>query len=79
MDADAGVRYPPDEPDGLERAMRAEAPKIELSRDWLIGEGIALTMIDTVPPDGHFADATISPRKDGGFELEVRSNPGGER
>jgi putative selenate reductase molybdopterin-binding subunit len=57
--------------DLVERAMRTEAPKIELSADWLIGEGIALTMIDTVPPDGHFADATISLREDGGFELTV--------
>jgi CO/xanthine dehydrogenase Mo-binding subunit/aerobic-type carbon monoxide dehydrogenase small subunit (CoxS/CutS family) len=57
--------------DLVERAMRAEAPKIELSDDWLTGEGIALTMIDTVPPDGHFADATISLREDGGFELTV--------
>jgi putative selenate reductase molybdopterin-binding subunit len=57
--------------DLVERAMRAEAPKIELSEDWLTGEGIALTMIDTVPPDGHFADATISLREDGGFELTV--------
>jgi putative selenate reductase molybdopterin-binding subunit len=57
--------------DLVERAMRAEAPKIELSADWLTGEGIALTMIDTVPPDGHFADATISLREDGGFELTV--------
>ena len=28
-----------------------------LSDDWLVGEGIALTMIDTVPPSGHIADA----------------------
>ena len=57
--------------DWVERAMRAEGPKIELSADWLIGEGIALTMIDTVPPDGHIADARISLCGDGGFELTV--------
>jgi putative selenate reductase molybdopterin-binding subunit len=57
--------------DLVERAMRAEAPTIQLSPDWLIGEGIALTMIDTVPPDGHIADARISLREDGGFELTV--------
>ena len=57
--------------DLVERAMRAEAPKIELSADWLTGDGIALTMIDTVPPDGHIADATIALRDDGGFELTV--------
>ena len=42
--------------DLVERAMQADAPKPELSPDWLIGDGIALTMIDTVPPAGHFAD-----------------------
>lgn len=57
--------------DWVERAMQADAPKTELSADWLTGDGIALTMIDTVPPDGHIADASISLREDGGFELTV--------
>jgi CO/xanthine dehydrogenase Mo-binding subunit/aerobic-type carbon monoxide dehydrogenase small subunit (CoxS/CutS family) len=57
--------------DLVERAMRAEAAPIELGPDWLIGEGIALTMIDTVPPGGHIADASIALRDDGGFELTV--------
>jgi putative selenate reductase molybdopterin-binding subunit len=57
--------------DLVERAMQAEATSVELSNDWLIGDGIALTMIDTVPPDGHIADAGISLREDGGFELTV--------
>jgi CO/xanthine dehydrogenase Mo-binding subunit/aerobic-type carbon monoxide dehydrogenase small subunit (CoxS/CutS family) len=57
--------------DLVERAMQADVPKIELSAEWLIGEGIALTMIDTVPPDGHIADCMISLRDDGGFELTV--------
>jgi CO/xanthine dehydrogenase Mo-binding subunit/aerobic-type carbon monoxide dehydrogenase small subunit (CoxS/CutS family) len=57
--------------DLVQRAMQAEAPNIGLSADWLIGDGIALTMIDTVPPDGHIADAGISLREDGGFELTV--------
>jgi putative selenate reductase molybdopterin-binding subunit len=57
--------------DLVERAMQAEAPKLDLSADWLVGDGIALTMIDTVPPDGHFADCRISLREDGGFELVV--------
>jgi putative selenate reductase molybdopterin-binding subunit len=57
--------------DLVERAMQAEGPKPDLSADWLVGEGIALTMIDTVPPDGHFADASIALREDGGFDLTV--------
>jgi putative selenate reductase molybdopterin-binding subunit len=57
--------------DLVERAMQADGPTIELPPDWLIGEGIALTMIDTVPPGGHLADARIALRGDGGFELIV--------
>jgi putative selenate reductase molybdopterin-binding subunit len=57
--------------DLVERAMQAGGPKIDLSADWLVGDGIALTMIDTVPPDGHFADARIALRDDGGFDLTV--------
>jgi putative selenate reductase molybdopterin-binding subunit len=57
--------------DLVECAMQAERPKNILAADWLIGEGIALTMIDTVPPDGHFADCKIALRDDGGFELTV--------
>jgi putative selenate reductase molybdopterin-binding subunit len=56
--------------DLVERAM-AGGPAPDLSEDWLTGDGIALTMIDTVPPDGHFADSRISLREDGGFELTV--------
>jgi len=47
------------------------APVPLLSSDWLVGDGIALTMIDTVPPAGHIADCFISLRDDGGFELTV--------
>jgi putative selenate reductase molybdopterin-binding subunit len=57
--------------DLVEDAMRADAPKHDLSAEWLIGNGIALTMIDTVPPDGHIADSVIALTDDGGFELTV--------
>ena len=57
--------------DLVERAMQAEGPKPQLSPDWLLGDGIALTMIDTVPPAGHIADCCIALRDDGGFELTV--------
>jgi putative selenate reductase molybdopterin-binding subunit len=57
--------------DLVERAMAVEGPKPDLSDDWLTGEGIALTMIDTVPPDGHISDSRISLRDDGGFDLVV--------
>jgi CO/xanthine dehydrogenase Mo-binding subunit/aerobic-type carbon monoxide dehydrogenase small subunit (CoxS/CutS family) len=57
--------------DLVERAMAAETADTALSTEWLIGDGIALTMIDTVPPEGHLADCKISLRDDGGFELTV--------
>jgi hypothetical protein len=56
--------------DLVERAM-ADRTEADLPDEWLTGEGIALTMIDTVPPDGHFADSKILLRDDGGFELTV--------
>jgi putative selenate reductase molybdopterin-binding subunit len=55
----------------VECAMRAEGTRVELSPEWLVGDGIALTMIDTVPPDGHIADCAIALRDDGGFDLVV--------
>jgi putative selenate reductase molybdopterin-binding subunit len=57
--------------DLVERAMAAPMPKSMLSDEWLIGDGVALTMIDTVPPAGHVADCRILLRDDGGFELTV--------
>jgi CO/xanthine dehydrogenase Mo-binding subunit/aerobic-type carbon monoxide dehydrogenase small subunit (CoxS/CutS family) len=38
---------------------------------WRIGEGMAVAMIATIPPRGHFADASISLDADGGFTLSV--------
>lgn len=57
--------------DLVERAMTEDAPRPQLSADWLIGDGIALTMIDTVPPAGHIADCAIRLCDDGRFELTV--------
>jgi hypothetical protein len=57
--------------DLVERAMKAEAPRPQLSDEWLIGDGIALTMIDTIPPAGHISDSFVSLRDDGGFDLTV--------
>jgi CO/xanthine dehydrogenase Mo-binding subunit len=57
--------------DLAERALRAPAVDPALPDEWKIGEGIALTMIDTVPPGGHVADAKITLRPDGTFELVV--------
>ncbi|WPO40866.1 molybdopterin-dependent oxidoreductase [Tardiphaga sp. 42S5] len=56
--------------DLVERAMEIET-KHDLDDDWLIGDGIALTMIDTVPPQGHIAEVVIAKRDDGGYDLTV--------
>jgi putative selenate reductase molybdopterin-binding subunit len=41
------------------------------SDDWLVGQGIALGMIDTVPPFGHLAEVRATLRDDGGFDVVV--------
>jgi putative selenate reductase molybdopterin-binding subunit len=38
---------------------------------WRVGEGMAIAMIATIPPRGHFADASISRDADGDFTLCV--------
>ncbi len=38
---------------------------------WQVGQGVALAMIHTIPPRGHFAEARITPRPGGGYELTV--------
>jgi putative selenate reductase molybdopterin-binding subunit len=43
----------------------------EVPPGWLLGEGMALSMIATGPPGGHFADATVSLLPDGGYDLAV--------
>lgn len=57
--------------DLVERAMQADGPQPDLSPEWLIGDGIAVTMIDSAPPAGHIADATIALNEEGGFDLTV--------
>jgi putative selenate reductase molybdopterin-binding subunit len=41
------------------------------SNDWLTGQGIALGMIDTVPPFGHIAEASVALHDDGTYQLVV--------
>src|SRR5690606_30432019 len=38
---------------------------------WAVGDGFALTMINTIPPGGHFSDASVSLTEDGGYALTV--------
>ncbi|WP_077488983.1 molybdopterin-dependent oxidoreductase [Sinomonas mesophila] len=43
----------------------------ELGPEWLVGEGTALSMIDTVPPRGHHAHSRIALLPDGRVSLDV--------
>jgi len=47
-------------------AVAAQAPP-----GWAVGEGMALAMIDTIPPRGHHAEARVVLRADGRFEVSV--------
>jgi CO/xanthine dehydrogenase Mo-binding subunit/aerobic-type carbon monoxide dehydrogenase small subunit (CoxS/CutS family) len=38
---------------------------------WRVGEGMAIAMIATIPPRGHFAEASISADADGQYTLSV--------
>jgi CO/xanthine dehydrogenase Mo-binding subunit/aerobic-type carbon monoxide dehydrogenase small subunit (CoxS/CutS family) len=38
---------------------------------WRTGRGIAVTMLDTVPPGGHQAHVRVAQREDGGYRLAV--------
>ena len=53
------------------RSALADGPRQAAPQGWLTGEGVALSMIDTVPPRGHFAEARIGLAADGMIELAV--------
>ncbi|MER7623227.1 molybdopterin-dependent oxidoreductase [Streptomyces sp. NPDC126503] len=43
----------------------------DVPEGWLVGQGTGLAMIATGPPGGHHADARVSLREDGGYEIAV--------
>ncbi|QQQ61821.1 molybdopterin-dependent oxidoreductase [Paenarthrobacter ureafaciens] len=43
----------------------------DLGPEWVTGEGAALSMIDTVPPRGHFAHTRVSLEAGGRFAVDV--------
>ncbi len=62
--------------DLVEAALRrgSSVEPVETLDGWLVGQGVALAMIATIPPRGHHADARIRALggpDDGFFELEV--------
>ncbi|NLU82155.1 molybdopterin cofactor-binding domain-containing protein [Rhodococcus sp. HNM0569] len=52
----------------LRRGNRAPVPD---GPAWRVGEGMAASMIATVPPRGHFADASCTLTSDGRYEVRV--------
>ncbi|WP_035857325.1 molybdopterin-dependent oxidoreductase [Cryptosporangium arvum] len=52
------------------RAARA-APGEPAPAGWLVGEGSAVAMIATTPPNGHYSDATLTLLADGHYDLAV--------
>ncbi|WP_250002542.1 molybdopterin cofactor-binding domain-containing protein [Actinoplanes sp. M2I2] len=52
------------------RAAAASGPP-DVPEGWLVGDGMAMTMIAAGPPGGHHADATATLRSDGSFEIAV--------
>ena len=54
----------------VEDALRAD-PGPEPEPGWLSGTGMAMAMIDTIPPRGHHADARVSLDADGHYTVRV--------
>jgi putative selenate reductase molybdopterin-binding subunit len=57
--------------DVIRTAAAEPAGQGEVPQGWLSGEGMAMSMIATGPPGGHFADATATLLPDGGYDLAV--------
>jgi putative selenate reductase molybdopterin-binding subunit len=41
------------------------------SEDWLVGAGMAMAMLDTIPPHGHYSEARVTLCADGCYEIAV--------
>jgi CO/xanthine dehydrogenase Mo-binding subunit/aerobic-type carbon monoxide dehydrogenase small subunit (CoxS/CutS family) len=57
--------------DLVERSLHDGGGAAAPDESWQVGEGMALAMIHTIPPRGHFAEARIVCHPDGGYELTV--------
>ena len=57
--------------DLVDAAMRSDSAGVILPPEWLIGQGTALTMIDTVPPGGHYSDTYIWLEADGTYAMTI--------
>ena len=57
--------------DAVERLLPLGGDDAPDGAEWRVGSGIAMAMIHTTPPNGHYAHAAIVPAADGQFELTV--------
>jgi CO/xanthine dehydrogenase Mo-binding subunit len=58
--------------DLVDTALRAPSvPAGPPGPEWLVGTGVAAAMIATIPPRGHFADASVTLEPDGGYTVRV--------
>ncbi|PXW61397.1 molybdopterin-dependent oxidoreductase [Methylobacterium sp. B4] len=57
--------------DGVEAAMKADAGQAPPGPDWRVGTGMAMAMIDTIPPRGHVSDARLLLEPDGTYTGRV--------
>ena len=57
--------------DLVEAALQRGNGAVPPDETWQVGSGMALAMIHTIPPRGHFAEARIVATADGGYELTV--------
>ena len=57
--------------DLAERALADDPGEPPPGPEWLVGQGMAMGMIDTIPPRGHFAHARIRLEPDGGYALAI--------
>ncbi|MFL0458528.1 molybdopterin-dependent oxidoreductase [Brachybacterium paraconglomeratum] len=58
-------------PGGAGRAADEAAGAGAPGPDWAVGTGMALSMLDTVPPRGHFSHSRLALRPDGTIEVRV--------
>jgi putative selenate reductase molybdopterin-binding subunit len=55
-------------------SLRRERPAAPVSDgQWLVGEGVAMSMCDCAPPNGHRSEARIELAKDGTYRLAIGS------
>jgi putative selenate reductase molybdopterin-binding subunit len=57
--------------DAVHYALARTRERTRPEGDWLVGEGIGVSMLDSTPPGGHIAHARISERPGGGYTLAV--------